>query len=342
MNAKGLPAPSLRPAIGQSRARTPCATRREFLVHNFLPPGTTPTPPTTRLPADGRHLHGPIAAWVKLPTSYNTAGYDTAVCQLDDTGQRCGAYLQYSGSQQTWAFVAPSSDARYPGSYAFAHATGTPTAGAWTRLAATYNSATHAMALYVNGALAGSGTNDSPWSASGPLLIGGADGAGVGLTTLSTGSFTGSISAVTTYPYALTSGQVVAQYHADLGAKVFAPDDTTHPDDDPTTAWSVPSTTAGATNTMTFTNGVLTVTNGATNKTFTAGSTPSTGTPQLVFQVDGNLVIYPDPATASIANGNELWSSVTGGHYDATLALQPDGKLVIYNTLGTAVWTSGT
>jgi Ricin-type beta-trefoil lectin domain len=54
---------------------------------------------------------------------------------------------------------------------------------------------------------------------------------------------------------------------------------------------------------------------------------------QLVFQNDGNLVIY--------SNGNAVWA--TGTHNTATnqLAFQADGNLVLYNS-GKAVWASDT
>jgi hypothetical protein len=56
------------------------------------------------------------------------------------------------------------------------------------------------MSLYVNGHLAGTGTNTSAWNATGPFLIGGADNVGTG----STGSFPGLISDVHVYNVALS------------------------------------------------------------------------------------------------------------------------------------------
>jgi hypothetical protein len=53
---------------------------------------------------------------------------------------------------------------------------------------------------------------------------------------------------------------------------------------------------------------------------------------QLIFQTDGNLVLY--------ANGSSIWA--TGLVHGWTLAMQSDGNLVLYNILHQPVWTSNT
>ncbi|MBC3840540.1 LamG domain-containing protein [Streptacidiphilus sp. 4-A2] len=85
----------------------------------------------------------------------------------------------------------------------------TATAGTWYHLVGTYNATTGTMSLYVNGTLAGTATNSSPWAAGGPLLIGAEDG---GSTPGTVASFPGEISDVQAFDYALTPNQVGALY----------------------------------------------------------------------------------------------------------------------------------
>ena len=59
---------------------------------------------------------------------------------------------------------------------------------------------------------------------------------------------------------------------------------------------------------------------------------------QLIYQGDGNLVVYditinPHPA---------LWSSRTQGHVPGFVLLQADGNLVIYNVAQQGIWSTGT
>jgi hypothetical protein len=53
------------------------------------------------------------------------------------------------------------------------------------------------------------------------------------------------------------------------------------------------------------------------------------------FQTDGHLVIYA-------RNGAPLWGSVTHGNPGATLWVQSDGNVVIYNRSGLPVWATNT
>jgi len=56
---------------------------------------------------------------------------------------------------------------------------------------------------------------------------------------------------------------------------------------------------------------------------------------RLIYQGDGNLVLYDE-------NGTALWSSGTAGVQPGRAVMQGDGNLVIYNAAGEAVWSSGT
>lgn len=58
------------------------------------------------------------------------------------------------------------------------------------------------------------------------------------------------------------------------------------------------------------------------------------GAHQLVYQTDGNLVIY--------RNGAAVWHSHTNGQAAGFCAMQGDGNLVIYKPGGVAIWSTGT
>jgi large repetitive protein len=108
-----------------------------------------------------------VSAWVNLA---NTSTFYTAVSQ---GGTAMGAfYLQYSPSNGSWAFVLPNrDDGTAPQSAARTFVP--PATNTWTHLVGVFDAGTNAISLYVNGALAASGTAVSPWQASGPLTIGG-------------------------------------------------------------------------------------------------------------------------------------------------------------------------
>jgi hypothetical protein len=54
---------------------------------------------------------------------------------------------------------------------------------------------------------------------------------------------------------------------------------------------------------------------------------------RLVYQVDGNLVLYQ--------GSNPLWASATYGTTPGFVAMQADGNFVVYDSTG-AVWASNT
>lgn len=65
--------------------------------------------------------------------------------------------------------------------------------------------------------------------------------------------------------------------------------------------------------------------------THTYGTSPG----RAIMQLDGNLVVYD-------GSGTPIWASDTAGFDGAWLAMQSDGNLVIYTSSGAPVWASGT
>ncbi|RFA17913.1 hypothetical protein [Subtercola boreus] len=55
---------------------------------------------------------------------------------------------------------------------------------------------------------------------------------------------------------------------------------------------------------------------------------------KLVFQTDGNLVLYAD-------SGRAVWQSRTYGRGAAKISLQSDGNVVVYRADNVALWASG-
>jgi hypothetical protein len=62
--------------------------------------------------------------------------------------------------------------------------------------------------------------------------------------------------------------------------------------------------------------------------------TSSNGKYRLIYQLDGNLVLY--------RRDQALWTSNTSGKSVGKCVMQGDGNLVVYDASGTAVWNSGT
>jgi hypothetical protein len=54
--------------------------------------------------------------------------------------------------------------------------------------------------------------------------------------------------------------------------------------------------------------------------------TTSDGTHRLVYQLDGNLVLY------KVSSGAPVWHSVTAGTSPGFTAMQGDGNLVVYDS----------
>lgn len=138
-----------------------------------------------------------VSAWADLTS---TPSFATVLSQA---GSQTGAfYLQYTGG--TWRFVIPSSDSTSTTTYYTATATTTADTKQWTRLTAVYNATNNAMSLDINGQLAATATDTTPWAGIEHLCIGAAVNTG--------NNFTGSIADVQTYNRALTSRQILDLY----------------------------------------------------------------------------------------------------------------------------------
>lgn len=70
-------------------------------------------------------------------------------------------------------------------------------------------------------------------------------------------------------------------------------------------------------------------------KALFGGESITTGSYQLAMQNDGNLVV-------SNTQGQDLWSSGTQGDPGDFLIMQSDGNLIIYSKYGNALWATGT
>jgi hypothetical protein len=175
-----------------------------------------PTDPTrgTVLGLDGSSTYGQapgqtltttgsftVSAWANLAATTHNADIIT-----QDGSQDSGFALQYDQSDNRWAFTMPASDTANP-TYIRAMSTSAPTTGTWTHLVGTYNAPTHTLSLYVNGALAGTATDATPINATGTLTLGRGQ-----VNAAPTDYFTGDLSSIQTWNYALTATQVTALY----------------------------------------------------------------------------------------------------------------------------------
>ncbi len=151
-----------------------------------------------------------VSAWVNLSSN---AGMATAVSQDTATADPGGVAfsgfkLMYRTDSNAWAFTRPTSNQTGSGVIS---ALSTPLTSqnlnTWTQLTGTYNASTGLMSLYVNGDLAGTVTDTTPFASSGSTVIG---------RDLYNGSptdfFPGEISDVQLFNYALTENAVKALY----------------------------------------------------------------------------------------------------------------------------------
>ncbi|MEV7151660.1 LamG-like jellyroll fold domain-containing protein [Streptomyces sp. NPDC093084] len=144
-----------------------------------------------------------VSAWVDLT---DTSTYRTFVAQGGTA--RASFYLQYSKADNAYRLHVASNDAASPTAFYDAKASAAPTLNTWTHLVGTFDSATGALKLYVNGALAGSATDTTPWTGGGPLSIGGTKLAG-GTTS---DVVAGSVTDAQVYQRALSASEISALY----------------------------------------------------------------------------------------------------------------------------------
>ncbi|MGW5196736.1 LamG-like jellyroll fold domain-containing protein [Streptomyces spiralis] len=146
-----------------------------------------------------------VSAWVKM-SSLPTHN-ETIVAQNGSTNSAFMLQYNYAHtSAPLWSMEQTSSDASGT-SFPAAYSTAVPTAGDWTQLVGVFDASTGAVKIYVNGTLSGSGTNSTPWNATGPLTIGQAKYAGS-----STDFLPGAVSNVQVYQRALSSTEVSSLY----------------------------------------------------------------------------------------------------------------------------------
>ncbi|HEV2635925.1 MAG TPA: LamG domain-containing protein [Actinocrinis sp.] len=140
-----------------------------------------------------------VAAWVCLRSA---DGFVTAVSQ--DGSDFSGFFLEYSGSDNRWAFARQSLDAADTVPHR-ALSTAPPALNTWTPLVGVFNGATDVLQLYVNGQLQGTAVDPTPFKASGNLVFG-RSFAGGGQSAW----FPGLIDHVKVFNQALTGAQISA------------------------------------------------------------------------------------------------------------------------------------
>ncbi len=145
-----------------------------------------------------------VSAWVSLASTATAQGFDA----VSQGGANTGSFqLQYSGGYGGWSFTTPTSDIAAPVSDS-AHLSTVPALNTWTHLVGEFNASTGALSLYVNGALAATGSDPTPWTGSGPLAIGGLQTASGSASQL----FNGQVANVEVYQRALTAAEIASLY----------------------------------------------------------------------------------------------------------------------------------
>lgn len=157
------------------------------------------TDPETGAPATTRTDRNlTVSAWARLD---EPGGAVQAVVSQD--GARTSAFsLEYSGADDRWRFAVAGADADGAVEYR-ASSNAAPRVGAWTYLIGTYDLATRAVRLYVDGVeQTATATVTGGFAASGPVAIGRRESNGA-----ATGWFTGAIDEVRVYPRLLGSSE---------------------------------------------------------------------------------------------------------------------------------------
>jgi hypothetical protein len=224
-----------------------------------------------------------VSAWVDLTSA---AGWNTAVAQAG--AHASGFYLQYSAADRRWALSLNNADTASPTTVR-ALSTAPPQLGTWTHLAGTYDAATGAATLYVDGQAQGTATDTTPFATTGALLIGRSQ-----YNSSPADWFHGDISDVQTYARVLTAAEVGSIYSTTTVS-------VTPPAWGTNTLWSAAVDSAGNVSTpvpYSFFTPAPAFTPGVT------GDITGDGKPDLLA-VDnaGNLRIYSDPQPANVSSG---------------------------------------
>lgn len=260
-----------------------------------------------------------VSVWAK------PAAYGGAVLSQDGSNVSGFAVVADSGSK-TWYFCMAQADTTATARDC-AHG-GPVRLGVWTHITATYNASTKRMALYVDGIESNESSHTAVTGFTGHFTVGRQKLGGNNQS-----YFNGALANAEVWAGTTLAPDQVAALSETPGYVVFPSDDTNYTSG---SAWS----TAGAK--MTFNSGQLTITETAGCTSGCTWSQGSTGhaSAVLTFQSDNNLVIYTGSAHTL---STSLWATNTFNTIgNATLFLQPDGNLVIYDADGTVLWYSGT
>lgn len=150
-----------------------------------------------------------ISAWAR-PTSATKNGVVAAV-----TGTNSSAFgLYYDSAAKRWLFARSSADVSNPTLYRAASKEA-PVNGAWTHLLGSYDAATGALQLFVNGRLQQTATSPTTaaWHAAGPLMVGRAKYAGA-----FTGQFAGSLDQINLWQRVVVAEEIPALVAPRAGA----------------------------------------------------------------------------------------------------------------------------
>jgi serine/threonine protein kinase len=194
--------PSTRPPSHSSTA-APSATGPTPLASWQQTASFNGTSSATSLPdaalSTGSGASFTVSAWVYLTS---TGAFATAVSQ--DGTVDSSFYLQYSKTDNAWAFSRVASDGTNPDGIR-ALSSVQPVTGQWVHLVGVYDAPNGLMTLYVNGNAQGTATDPTPFAGQGGIVIGRAE-----YNSEPTDWFPGMIKDVEVFQQALAAAQVQA------------------------------------------------------------------------------------------------------------------------------------
>jgi hypothetical protein len=215
--------------------------------------------------------------------------------------------------------------------------------GSWTHITVTYSAAKKYMELYVNGIPATSAMPSAVWTDyCASFEVGHYFDQGE-----EHGRFPGEIADVQVWRDTVLTPTEVADLSGTPGYYLFPSDGTQYVSAPTSGTW----TWLADCGRFEFYEGKIYIQEGTT---INSGAS-CTGTGQMTYygpggattasvltlQKDGNLVIYPNAASANAQTG-ALWSSGTSGNPGDVMFYQPDDNLVIYSNYGKVLWQSKT